>query len=457
MNDQALRFRFGVFVLTSLILLAVLIILFGGFPNYFKKTTNYTILFTSAQGVAPGTPVRRSGVRIGEVRGLKLNLDTGNVDVHIRIDDNYYLRKGDRPTLVNSLIGGDAVIAFIPPEDRAKDDPTPVPPDSVLIGVTPPDPGLLVQKTSDLVQPVAEALAEVRKVFQRIDKFGPVVEDTLKDFREVGKMARDVGPDLKQTSAEFRAVAKATRDTIPELRRTNDEIQITARNWGKVGERVDVLLRTNEDKIVKSIDRMDETLRRINELFGDDNQKAIREILRNVRTASAQLDVITKDAGELVKDSRVTVKQVTESLKKADGALADLQKVLKPAGERGPAIMKSFEDTSESLNATLKDVRDLLQAVGRNEGTVQKLLMDPSLYNNLNDSAYMVTRILPRLDQVLRDVEIFADKLARHPELIGIGGVIRPSSGLKESPTNPPPFRIFPMGNRSSSNYRSYP
>ena len=85
-----------------------------------------------------------------------------------------------------------------------------------------------------------------------------------------------------------------------------------------------------------------------------------------------------------------------------------------------------------------------MQVFARSDGTVQRLLGDPSLYNNLNDSALMVTKILPRLDRVLRDVEIFADKLARHPELIGIGGAIRPSTGIKESPFAPPHYRIYP-------------
>src|SRR5438477_1148844 len=135
MNDQALRFRFGIFVLASLILLAVLTILFGGFPNYFKRTDNYTIQFASAQGVAPGTPVRRSGVRVGEVRTVKLDNDTGKVTVIIRIDDTYTLPKGDRPTLQQNLLGGEATIAFLPPEDPKKADPTPVEPGSVLQGV----------------------------------------------------------------------------------------------------------------------------------------------------------------------------------------------------------------------------------------------------------------------------------------------------------------------------------
>src|SRR5947207_4560548 len=139
MNDQALRFRFGIFVLASLILLAVLTILFGGFPSYFKRTDDYTSLFASAQGVAPGTPVRRSGVRIGEVRSVKLDNDTGKVTVVIRVDDKYSLPQGDRPTLQQNLLGGEATIAFLPPADPKDANPEPVPAGAVLQGIVPAD------------------------------------------------------------------------------------------------------------------------------------------------------------------------------------------------------------------------------------------------------------------------------------------------------------------------------
>lgn len=427
MNEQAIRFRFGIFVLAALILLAVLTILFGGFPNYFKRTESYSIVFKNAQGVAPGTPVRRSGVRIGEVRSVKLDNETGEVTVEIRIDDKFFLRKGDRPILTQSLLGGEASVAFVPPDDPMQADPRPVEPGAVLQGVNPIDPGTLVQKAADLTVPLQEALLEIRKTFQAINKLGPVAENTLKDFGEVGKMARNLGPELQKTTDEIRLLAKSTRDVIPELKKTNDEIQLTARYWGKVGERADVLLRTNEDKIVKSIDRMEEALKRINNLLGDENQKYVRDAL--------------KDTSELIRESRVTVKQVNVSLKRADEAIADLQKALKPLGDRGPSILKNVDESAESLNRTMKDVRELMQHFARSEGTVQKLLGDPSIYNNLNDSALMATKILPRLDRILRDVEIFADKLARHPELIGIGGALRPSTGLKESPF---PYRVYP-------------
>jgi len=440
MNDQALRFRFGIFVLASLILMAVLTILFGGFPNYFKKSDEYTIIFNNAQGVSPGTPVRRSGVRIGEVRTVKLDDATGKVEVEIAIDEKFSVRKSDRPTLVQGLLGGDSAIAFLPPEDPKKIDDTRVPPGSVLAGFTPADASALMQKTADLVQPAQEMLIEIRKVFQGIDKLGPVVEETLKGFREIGKLSQDAGPELKKTNDEIQKLAKATREMIPEVKRTNEEIQVAARNWGKVGERVDVLIKTNEDKIVKSIDRAEEMLKRVNELLGDENQKNIRDTLRNVKNTTQQLDSIAKETTELIKDSRVTVKQVSDSLKRADEAIIDLQKTLKPLGERGPSVLKNVDEAADNLNKTIKDVRELVQFIARSDGTVSKLVFDPSLYNNLNDTAAMTTKILPRVDRVLRDIEIFADKLARHPELIGIGGVIRPSSGLKESPA----FKIYP-------------
>jgi hypothetical protein len=51
-----------------------------------------------------------------------------------------------------------------------------------------------------------------------------------------------------------------------------------------------------------------------------------------------------------------------------------------------------------------------------------KFLTDGSLYNNLDNAAVMVARLVLRLDGVLKDVAIVADKLARHPESLELGG-----------------------------------
>jgi phospholipid/cholesterol/gamma-HCH transport system substrate-binding protein len=98
--------------------------------------------------------------------------------------------------------------------------------------------------------------------------------------------------------------------------------------------------------------------------------------------------------------------------------------------------MQNLESTSDKLDKLLDDLREVLRAVAQGDGTLRRFIADPTLYNQLTDAACMVTRILPRLDRVLRDVEVFADKIARHPESLGVGGAVRPSAGLKEPPSS---------------------
>src|SRR5689334_17346301 len=113
MNEQAMKFRFGIFLLASLILLAVLIMLFGGIPRYFAQNDPYTIILDNAQGVTAGTPVKRSGVKIGEVRAVELDNVTGKVTVPIVIEHGFTIRKSDRPMVNRNLLGGDTSIDFM--------------------------------------------------------------------------------------------------------------------------------------------------------------------------------------------------------------------------------------------------------------------------------------------------------------------------------------------------------
>src|SRR6266852_4183724 len=103
-NEQHLTFRIGVFVLASIILLAILITLFGGSGTFFKAQDTYTIIFDSAPGVAEGTPVRRSGVRIGQVQKVVLDDETGKVRVTVRIDQPHKLYEDDQPILIQGTL-----------------------------------------------------------------------------------------------------------------------------------------------------------------------------------------------------------------------------------------------------------------------------------------------------------------------------------------------------------------
>src|SRR5579884_3137110 len=137
MTEQGMRFRIGLFVLLALVLLATLVTLFGSLPAFFKQYHEYAVTFTDAPGVNVGTPVRRSGVRIGEVRSVDLDHDTGEVRVGLLIERPYKLHRNEQPVLVQGLLGSDTCIDVVPQRPAAKGqepDRTPLEPGSVVTG-----------------------------------------------------------------------------------------------------------------------------------------------------------------------------------------------------------------------------------------------------------------------------------------------------------------------------------
>src|SRR5438552_12057558 len=162
MNEQALRFRIGVFVLAAMILLAVLVILFSGLPTIFVQHRQYTVVFDDAPGVAPGTPVRRSGVRIGEVKGVDLDDETGKVRVAIVVEKKYTLRKNDKPTLTAGLLGGDVTIDLVPLPPDGEPDRSAVEPGTELAGAKQPDARALMNQASDVFPDLRRTNAELQ-------------------------------------------------------------------------------------------------------------------------------------------------------------------------------------------------------------------------------------------------------------------------------------------------------
>src|SRR5438874_11248453 len=124
-NEQHLTFRIGIFVLASIVLLAILITLFGGSGTLFKAQDTYTIVFDYAPGVAEGTPVRRSGVRIGQVQKVDLDDTTGKVRVTVRIDRPHVLFQDDQPVLIQGALSGDTSIDFVQRPAESKPEPQP--------------------------------------------------------------------------------------------------------------------------------------------------------------------------------------------------------------------------------------------------------------------------------------------------------------------------------------------
>jgi phospholipid/cholesterol/gamma-HCH transport system substrate-binding protein len=442
----------GIFVIGCIIAIAALVVLFGKQPAFLTTREKYVVKFKNAPGVGAGTPVRMSGVKIGQVSDLELKQDEkGNLAVYasILVDKKFLPRENEVPTIGQSLLSGDTSIDFVTESD-IKDN-SPRDPGSVIEGRSAFDTRQAAVEIQKLVPSAEQSLNEIRKSFEGIREVTPKIRDAATEFAALSRSLRETLPEVKQTNDSIRNLSDTARNFIPELSKSNDRIYMAAKNWSDAGERANVILQTNETKINRTIEHFDELSENLNkvavnlnQIINDENQKKINLILNNTATASQRLDSVAGNADQMLKDGSKAMKRVSESADKADEVMENLRKATKPLAERSDSITRNVEETLAQLNRLILELRQFTAAGSRTDGTLGKLLNDPSLYNNLNDASIMLVRTMPRIDKLLNDLQVFADQIARHPEKLGISGAVHPSSGVKESPFAPTQPGVYP-------------
>ncbi len=444
MSDRRQQVRLGAFVVMSLGLLALLVIFFGGAPRWLTSTNRYVINFSDAPGLTPGTPVRKSGVKVGEVSSVELDDVTGQVKVAVALDSKFTPRTSDEPTVTRGLIVGDTAIDFIPkfPDKAVAGEP--IPPGTVIQGVSPFNAKVLIEQATGVVPEAQKSLVQVRQSLAALEKMVPQMETTFKEVGDLAKSSREFIPELKRTNDDLHDLFAASGDLgpalkniVPELRKTNDEARYFLKTASFWVEELGVTMKKNEPRVAQAIDALAITTERIGNVFTPENQKAITEILKNVEQGSARFDRLALGAEDLMKDGKVAMKTFSSTMGQVEQAVTEIRQATRPLADRSGRILENVENSTDQLNKLLAEARELFSAISRSEGTVMKFISDPTLANNLNEATVMLLKLMPRMDRILKDVEVFADKIARHPESLGIGGAIRPSAGLKDAPATP--------------------
>ena len=80
MNERVMQFRIGMFVIVAGLVLTMLIVWFGEIPRSSASTATSMVHYDEAPGVSEGIPVRKSGIRIGEVVSIDFDDRPGQPD-----------------------------------------------------------------------------------------------------------------------------------------------------------------------------------------------------------------------------------------------------------------------------------------------------------------------------------------------------------------------------------------
>lgn len=448
MSERGMRLRLGLFTLLAAGTLAGLIVLFAGAPRLFRQRVAYQVVFPDAPGLTPGTPVRRSGVRIGEVAGLELVPETGLVRVTLSLDPRFPPRSLEDITVTRGLITNDTSVDFIPRESGKRDLGDPVSPGADLVGIPPPSTRAILAQAQEVLPSAQASLDQIRRSVERFERAAPRLEEALANIRDAAGTIGEFVPELRRTNDEIRALAAGVRTLGPDVRKTNDQLQVLLTNASRVAEEVDVLIRTNEPAVRSAIQGVAKAVDAANELIGPANRESVNRTIRNASAASERLEPALRGVEDSLKRLGTTTDELAIEVKKLlERATRSFDNVqtrfeafverFRPILGRVERVAANVETASEQIARGSEDVRAVIREFARADGTVQKLLTDGTLYARVSDLFLAFSKLAPKVERILIDTGTFADKIARHPESIGVGGVVRPSSGLKDPPSAP--------------------
>ena len=290
MNERVVQFRVGVMVLATVFITAIMIALFDGFPALVERPYTLYLKFNDAPGITPGTPVTKSGIRIGRVTDVKFAEDidptfTG-VIVTVHIEANRSIHRDEVPQVKTTLLGGDSKIEFV----RRR------PPDGA--GIVP------VKDPNKDIPP------------------GSMIEGELKDdpMSAIGNLEGNMGT------------------TMRSLARTSDEIGMLAR-------RVNDLIQNNDEQLIRIVGKAETTLDTITATANSANSLIGDPMLRqNVLKVAADLP---KTLAEM-NNALATMRQTFDT---ADRNLRNVEGLTRPLGDSGRNSWPTSSKPHKTLTA----------------------------------------------------------------------------------------------------------
>jgi len=399
MDDRVVKFRVGVMVLSTLIIAGILVLLFGDARSFAAGSYTIYVHFSDAPGVTDGTPVRKSGILIGRVTNVRF-ADQGGVVVEAKIDEKVKIYHSEVPQVTGSLLGGDVVIQFV---QRDKLPAVRVPP----AAVKPPESSDAARPTEVLtadgeVPPAGTKPAPAGLPDNGVVQDGEYIEGTVapNPFQIISNMEGDM--------------SKA----VGSLATAGDEVAKLAASFNR-------MFATNDDQIARiinktelTLDTFQKALANVDDVIGND------EVRDNLKKTIAELP-------ELLAETRGAMGTVKTTVESVDRNLRNLEGFTGPLSERGEQIVTNVDQAVARLDQLLGDLSAFSRNLNRGEGSIGQLLRNPDLYQHLNAAAINIEQITRDLKPILADARVFSDKIARHPELLGVRGAIQKNPGIK--------------------------
>jgi phospholipid/cholesterol/gamma-HCH transport system substrate-binding protein len=154
------------------------------------------------------------------------------------------------------------------------------------------------------------------------------------------------------------------------------------------------------EKVRKTLDSLNSVFGKINGVLNAEAKQNIQQTLANLNAASNSINGLLDNQNGALAKTLNNAEQLTSSLKENTDDIRATVGNAKKASEKLANL--EIQPTIESLQETIKQLKDVVVKMNSKDGTLGALINDKALYNKLNDA--------------ILSAEILMDDLRTHPK-----------------------------------------
>lgn len=373
MTERGMELRIGIFVTVAMAGLIALGILFGGLVRISAKQRFITVKFVNAPGVAVGVPVRKNGIRIGSVarvafdnRPKEASDEPEGVLITMGIDEPFKITQDALPMIQRALIGD----------------------------------------TTIEIMTSAHLLPEPIKLSESPDETMVIRGEVSADPNEALGLATEalskVGTTLNSIDEAARGVANLTKKA-ESLEKFIDTWDVTGKKLGELAMKADRIVQDNEQDIKPTIAAMKRLIEGTESVFDADTRTKLKNVIDRSNSITEAIDT----------DVLVALKPLAADLGGTPGRT--------PVTNAGQVLLRLNAMVAQLglLSKTLADPDGKLNT----NGTLQKMLTDPSLYAEATSALRGANEIVRTMRPAVKNLTTFSEKVAADPSVISRGAL----------------------------------
>ena len=254
----------------------------------------------------------------------------------------------------------------------------------------------MLQLATDMQGNIVAAIDSITDTSQKLNKI-------LTNFDEIFMDSKD---DMKGMVSQIRDLAQQARELIAK---TNSMLS-------------DPDIQTG---IHDSITALPKTIEEAKDVFAE------------FKNTANKVNGLADSFGTIIQNSGKTLNVINQVAQKTDQSLGDLNNITGTLSDRKGIWMEKISRSLDNLDNALLQISEFTTTLNSTDGTIGRLANDPTLYEKLESTLDEIRDLKRQLEPVVSNAQVFSDKIARHPEQLGVAGALRNNGGAKGVPPIP--------------------